>query len=68
MIHPLALWLHFVQEPWLHVAILWTAIAALTARALEEGLQPAREIERYSRYRAVLLRCRDQFDDARDPG
>ena len=57
-------WIDFADQPWVHVLILWTAICALTARAFEEGLQPTREQERYRRYRSVLLRMREKFDQA----
>lgn len=39
---------------WMEVAVVWTALAALTARALEEGLQPQREVERHEQYRANI--------------
>lgn len=55
-------WLAPVDLDWLHVGVVWVAFAALTARALEEGLQPAREVERYTRYRAALTRLLAHFD------
>jgi len=59
-------WKHFADAHWVHVLIVWTAICALTARALEEGLQPTREQERYRRYRSVLVRLRVRFDEVSD--
>jgi hypothetical protein len=53
--------------PALHVAILWLAIVALAIRALEEGLQPEREIERYRHYAAGVKAIRDRFNDATSP-
>lgn len=47
-----------------HVVVIWVAIAALSARALQEGLQPEREIERYRHYRAEVRAVRDRFDAA----
>jgi hypothetical protein len=51
---------------WMHVAILWAAIIGLGARALEEGLQPAREAERCENYYAVCAGALDLFDSARN--
>ncbi|TDU31613.1 hypothetical protein DFR24_0984 [Panacagrimonas perspica] len=51
----------------LEVLIVWLAITMMAGRAFEEGLQPGREIERYSHYRANLkrlLRLLDQADSA----
>lgn len=47
-----------------HVGVIWIAIAALAIRALQEGLQPEREIERYRHYRAGVRAIRDRFDEA----
>lgn len=52
---------------WPHVVVVWTAILALGARALEEGLQPTREVERYTRYRSVMARLLFNFDHSDDP-
>ena len=40
---------------------------ALAFRALQEGLQPEREIERYRHYRAGIRAIRDRFDQASSP-
>jgi hypothetical protein len=50
-----------------HVWVIWIAIAALAIRALQEGLQPEREIERYRHYRASIRAIRDRFDQASSP-
>jgi len=44
----------------------WFALLTLGVRALEEGLKPKREIERYRRYRAKLANLRARFDAAGD--
>jgi hypothetical protein len=61
-------WGSLVGSAWLHVAVLWFAIAVLGARAFEEGLQPSREVERYTRYRAAMQRLETLFDGTDDPG
>jgi hypothetical protein len=50
-----------------HVWVIWIAIVVLGVRALQEGLQPEREIERYRHYRAGVRAVRDRFDEARSP-
>jgi hypothetical protein len=57
----------FADNPFMHVGVVWVAIAALTARALEEGLQPSREVERYIRYRATLVRLLGEYDQDPHP-
>jgi hypothetical protein len=47
--------------------VIWIAIVALAFRALQEGLQPEREIERYRHYRAGIRAIRDRFDQASSP-
>jgi len=44
------------------VASMWIALAALAARAIEQGLQPEREAERYQQYRSALRAVLDRFD------
>jgi hypothetical protein len=51
----------------IHIIVIWVAIAALAVRALQEGLQPEREIERYRHYRAGVRAVRDRFDEASSP-
>ena len=46
------------------VIIIWFALAALATRAIEEGLQPEREIERYQQYRSAVRAMLDRFDEA----
>jgi hypothetical protein len=47
-----------------HFGIAAIIVGILMVRALEEGLQPAREIERYTRYRASLVSLLGRFDRA----
>ena len=47
--------------------VVTVAIAALIARAFEEGLQPAAEVERYTRYRAELTRLLRRYDETSEP-
>jgi hypothetical protein len=51
---------------WLEVLVIWAAISALAARALEDGLQPHREVERYEQYRAKILVARERLGRAAD--
>ena len=53
---------------WLEVVVIWAALIALATRALEDGLQPKREVERYEQYRAAILVARERFDMAQDIG
>lgn len=48
----------------IHVGAIWIAIFALGARALEEGFQPTREVERYKAYRSRVTGICDRFDAA----
>jgi hypothetical protein len=55
------------HQPWektFDVLVICIAILALAVRALQEGLQPEREIERYRNYRAAVRAIRDRFDQA----
>jgi hypothetical protein len=56
--------LSFMRGTSVHVLIIWTVIVALAARTFEEGLQPTREVERYTAYRARLGRLLYHFDEA----
>lgn len=49
---------------WLEVAVVWAALIALGARALEAGLQPSRDVERYEQYRASILVAMERFEAA----
>jgi hypothetical protein len=51
---------------WVEVAIVWAALIALALRALEDGLKPQREVERYEQYRAKIMAARERFDAAPD--
>ena len=48
----------------LEVGVVWTALVALAARALETGLQPSRDVERYEQYRANILVATERFEAA----
>jgi hypothetical protein len=50
-----------LPHAWLELAVVWTALAALGARALEDGLQPQREVERYEQYRAGIKVAKDRL-------
>jgi len=50
-----------------HVVILWLFVGIVAMRTLEEGLQPAREVERYTHYRSCMLSLLKRFDAAADP-
>jgi hypothetical protein len=52
--------------PWIEAAILCAALVALAARALEDGLKPQREVERYEQYLANIQVARARFDTAAD--
>lgn len=47
--------------------IIWIAIAALAVRAIEDGLQPEREVERYQQYRSSVRFVLERFDRATSP-
>lgn len=53
-----------LEKAWLEVIVVWTALAALAARALEDGLQPQRDVERYEQYRANILVARERLAGA----
>jgi hypothetical protein len=52
---------------WIHVIAICIAIGVLTIRAFEEGLQPARELERYQSYRSAVRAISHRFDAAQSP-
>ena len=62
---------HFVgmlasaQSAWLEAAVIWTALIALAGRAMEDGFQPQRELERYEQYRANVRVTAERFEAAR---
>jgi hypothetical protein len=58
----------FGKYGWLFsIAAIWIALAALAGRAIEQGLQPEREVERYQQYGSGLRAVRDRFDRAQTP-
>ena len=46
------------------VVVIWLALAALAVRAVEQGLQPEREIERYQQYRSGVRAILERYDNA----
>jgi hypothetical protein len=52
---------------WLNVGVLWLAVAVLGVRALEEGLRPQREVERYRQYRSALRSIGARLDASDNP-
>jgi hypothetical protein len=55
-------WTEFRSE--MSVLVIVIAIAALGVRAIEQGLQPERETERYQQYLAAVRAIRDRYDRA----
>lgn len=60
----------FRSSIWAHnsatasMIIIWIAIAALAVRAIQDGLQPEREVERYQQYRSSVRFVLERFDRA----
>jgi hypothetical protein len=52
------------HHPFFIVVIIWVALAALATRAIEQGLQPEREIERYRQYRFAVRAILEGYDEA----
>lgn len=50
--------------PFLDTVIVGVALIALAARALEDGLKPQREVERYEQYRANIRVALSEFANA----
>jgi hypothetical protein len=50
------------------VVIIWLALAALATRAVQEGLQPEREIERYQQYGSAVRAILERYDEASSQG
>jgi len=69
-LHIIVLVTAFFELGWsfIGVAIIWLAIVALAVRAVEQGLQPEREIERYQQYSSAAKAVLERFDDARSQG
>jgi hypothetical protein len=61
VIFPTSVWAAFESET-INVVVIWIALAALATRAIEQGLQPEREAERYQQYRSGLRAILDRFD------
>jgi hypothetical protein len=62
-LRPHSVWAAF-HSPEIIVAIIWLALAALATRAVEQGLQPEREIERYQQYRSGVRAILERYDAA----
>jgi hypothetical protein len=60
---PGSIWTAFAAGS-INVITIWIALAALSVRAIEQGLQPEREVERYQQYRSSLRAVLDRFDRA----
>jgi hypothetical protein len=57
---------HEIKQ-WLNVVVLWFAVFVLGVRALEEGLRPQREVERYRQYRSALRAVELRMNAASTP-
>jgi hypothetical protein len=63
--------LHFGEDVlglpvlWMQLGVIWAALIALAARALEGGLAPQREVERYEQYRVNIRVAMARLDAAR---
>ena len=53
-----------LPNTWVHVLIIWPVILLLAVRAIEDGLQPGREVERYARYRSSMSSLLSRFNKA----
>jgi hypothetical protein len=62
-VRPHSVWAAFHSQE-IIVGIIWLALAALATRAIEQGLQPEREIERYQQYRSGLRAILERYDAA----
>ena len=58
-------WAEFRTSELASVIVIWFAIVALGVRAIEQGLQPEREIERYQQYLSAVRAILERFDNAR---
>lgn len=56
-----------IKVDYVHLVVIWIAFVALALRAVEHGLQPEREIERYQQYRAAVEAIAERFAEARHP-
>ncbi len=56
-----------LAAPIFSVAGIWMAFFALSARTIEEGLQPRTEVERMRQYRIALNRSHERFRVAKNP-
>lgn len=59
--------LELLGAPFFSVAGIWMAFVALSARTMEEGLQPGTEVERMRQYRLALNRSFQRYRAAHSP-
>jgi len=52
---------HYLHGAWLHVSVVVTALVAIAAKTLTDGLAVTRDIERYEEYYAVVTDLRRRF-------
>jgi hypothetical protein len=62
MLHAIVLFFPDMAGEILASIVIWIAVTALAVRGIEQGLQPEREKERYSRYKADLNDILSRFD------
>jgi len=55
----------FADSPWIHVGVVWSALVAIAAQTLSDGLALTREIERYEEYLSVVTELARAF---KEPG
>jgi hypothetical protein len=53
---------HFADSPLIHVGVVWSALVAVAAKTLSDGLALTREIERYQEYLAVMVELAHAFE------
>jgi hypothetical protein len=63
VVFPTSVWAAFDSET-INVVVIWIALAALATRAIEQGLQPEREAQRYQQYRSGVRAILERFDAA----
>jgi len=55
-------WPGLLDVSGIHVLAMWGVVIALSSRALMEGLQPDREMERYHRYATEIERSKEIYE------
>jgi hypothetical protein len=59
---------HILHAHWINFVAIWVAIIALAIRALEEGLKPERELERYTLYAKEVESIGERYRREVEPG